>query len=79
MEENKENIPAQVPFFVHENTVMHLRAANKRMLIIVISLCILLAFTVANYTIRTENWLRTLQTITAQYVEVINGIQQQSH
>lgn len=75
MDENKS--PASVPFFVHENTIMHLRSANKRMLIIIISLCILLAFVVANYTIRTENWLRTLQTITAQYTEVQNGVQQQ--
>ena len=79
--ENNEKEPASVPFFVHENMMMHFNTINRRMVIIVLSVCAALVITmgtlVVNYTIRTENWLKTLQTITAHLAEVSNGVQQQ--
>ena len=78
---NEEKEPANVPFFVHENMMMHFNTVNRRMLIIVLTVCTVLILTigtlVVNYTIRTESWLKTLQDITANYAEVINGVHQQ--
>ena len=38
MMENKEDL-AQVPFFLHENAMMHKDRDNRRMMIICLSLC----------------------------------------
>mgnify|MGYP007092164262 CR=1 FL=1 len=78
MEENKANIP----FFAHENALMHYNHANRRMLIALLSVCITFILTiiifVVGYTVREKNWLDTLtrlQTVT----EVKDGVHEQSN
>lgn len=57
--------PACIPFFDHENTMMHYNMANKRMLIALICVCATFVLTivvfVTGYTAREKNWLDTLQ------------------
>lgn len=74
---NCEEKKACVPFFAHENVLMHYNRANRRMLIALIIVCVTFIVTiivfVTGYTAREKNWLDTLQR-----VGVTNGIQQQS-
>ena len=74
---NCEEQKACVPFFAHENVLMHYNRANRRMLIALIIVCVTFIVTiivfVTGYTAREKNWLDTLQR-----VGVTNGIQQQS-
>ena len=61
---NCETKQACIPFFAHENTMMHYNTANRRMLIAMITVCITFILTiiifVAGYTVREKNWLDTL-------------------
>jgi len=61
----KNEKPACIPFFDHENTMMHYNMANKRMLIALICVCVTFVMTiivfVTGYTAREKNWLDTLQ------------------
>ena len=63
--------------FDHENTIMHMNYANRRMLIALITVCITFIVTiivfVSGYTAREKNWLDTLQR-----VGVTNGVHQLS-
>jgi hypothetical protein len=74
---NCEEKKACVPFFAHENVLMHYNRANRRMLVALIIVCVTFIVTiivfVTGYTAREKNWLDTLQR-----VGVTNGIQQQS-
>ena len=74
---NCEEKAACVPFFAHENVLMHYNRANRRMLIALAVVCITFIVTivvfVTGYTQREKNWLDTLQR-----VGVTDGIQQQS-
>lgn len=45
MEENDKN-PAFIPFFAHENALMHYNATNKRMLIALLAVCITFIVTI---------------------------------
>ena len=77
MDEQKANIP----FFAHENVLMHYNHANRRMLVALITVCVTFILTivifVCGYTVREKNWLNTLTRL--QTVEVdANGIHQQS-
>ena len=67
----------KVSQFDHENTIMHMNFANRRMLIALITVCITFIVTiivfVSGYTAREKNWLDTLQR-----VGVTNGVHQQS-
>lgn len=71
---------ACVPFFVHENTMMHYNTANRRMLVALLCVCITFILTivifVVGYTVREKNWLNTLTRMTPAQ-EVQNGVQQQ--
>ena len=66
--------------FDHENTIMHMNYANRRMLIALITVCLTFIVTiivfVSGYTQREKNWLDTLDRI--QRTEVTNGVHQQS-
>lgn len=78
----KENAPACIPFFAHENSMMHYNHANKRMLVALLAVCITFILTivifVVGYTVREKNWLDTLTRL--QTVEVdANGVHQQSN
>ena len=62
--ERQEQKPACIPFFDHENTMMHYSEANRRMLIALIAVCITFMLTILifvnGYTEREKNWLNTL-------------------
>lgn len=77
---NPKEAPACIPFFAHENSMMHYNHANKRMLIALLAVCITFVLTiiifVVGYTVRERNWLNTLTRL--QTVEVQDGIHQQS-
>lgn len=80
--EDNEKISASVPFFVHENCMMHYNAANRRMLIALVTVCITFVLTiiifVVGYTVREKNWLNTLKNLqNPQTTEVSDGVQQQ--
>ena len=59
-----------VPFFDHQNTMMHYNTANRRMLIALICVCMTFIVTivvfVSGYTQREKNWLDTLQRVGVQ-------------
>lgn len=73
---NCDEKQACIPFFAHENTMMHYNAANRRMLIALVTVCLTFIVTivvfVTGYTQREKNWLETLQR-----VGVTDGVQQQ--
>ena len=77
---NCEEKQACIPFFAHENTMMHYNNANRRMLIALVTVCLTFVLTIVifvfGYTIREKNWLNTLKEMTPA-AEVQNGIQQQ--
>lgn len=70
--------PACIPFYVHENTMMHYNTANRRMLIALLAVCITFILTIIifvfGYTIREKNWLRTLTDL--QTTEVQDATEQ---
>lgn len=74
---NCEDKAACVPFFAHENVLMHYNRANRRMLIALFCVCVTFILTivifVGGYTQREKNWLDTLQRI-----GVTDGVHQQS-
>ena len=81
MEEN-EKTPACIPFFAHENALMHYNQTNRRMLIALLAVCLTFVLTITifviGYTVREKNWLDTLSRLqNPQTTEVQNGVQQQ--
>ncbi len=76
---NCDDKQACIPFFAHENSMMHYNHANRRMLIALVCVCVTFIVTIVvfitGYTQREKNWLDTLNRI--QRVEVADGIQQQ--
>ena len=77
---NCEEKQACVPFFAHENVLMHYNRANRRMLVALICVCVTFVITilvfVTGYTAREKNWLDTLDRINRPGV-VTDGVQQQ--
>ena len=67
---------ACIPFFEHQDTMMHYNHANRRMLIALLAVCITFILTIIifvhGYTIREKNWLDTLQR-----VGVTDGVHEQ--
>lgn len=76
---NCEEKRACIPFFAHENVLMHYNAANRRMLIALVTVCLTFVLTivifVTGYTAREKNWLNTLDRLNRP--EVTDGVQQQ--
>lgn len=70
---NCEEKQACVPFFVHENVLMHYNRANQRMLVALIAVCVTLLLVILvfvnGYTEREKNRLTT----TTQVVEVADA------
>lgn len=66
-----------IPFFLHENALMHKDRDNKRLMIINLSLCatliIVVITLVAYYTSRTAMWNETITRLNQTIVEVTNG------
>ena len=79
---NCDDKQACIPFFVHENTVMHLNRINKRIMIVFSSLFLvmyitvsfIIGFLVSNNTTRERQILDLINQRTA---EVENGVYQQ--
>lgn len=80
---NCDDRQACIPFFAHENTMMHYNAANRRMLIALVTVCATFILTIVifvhGYTVREKNWLDTLEGLRGQtpVMEVADGVQQQ--
>ena len=76
---NCDEKAACIPFFAHENSMMHYNAANRRMLIALVTVCVTFIVTILvfvhGYTVREKNWLDTLDRINRP--EVADGVQQQ--
>lgn len=76
--QNCDDKQACIPFFAHENTLMHYNHANRRMLIALVTVCVTFIVTiivfVTGYTAREKNWLDTIGRMTP---EVSDGIYQQ--
>ena len=76
---NCEDRQACVPFFAHENSMMHYNNANRRMLIALLAVCLTFIITVVvfvtGYTAREKAWLDVLNKTTV--TEVSDGVQQQ--
>ena len=76
---NCKDNQACVPFFAHENALMHYGRVNKRSMVAIIAICItfvlLTAIFVTSYTVREKHWLETLSRIrqTPAVTEVQNG------
>lgn len=80
---DQEQAPACIPFFAHENTMMHYNTANKRMLIALLAVCVTFILTIVifvfGYTVREKNWLDTLTRLqnTPASEVVTDGVHQQ--
>lgn len=76
-----EQTPACIPFFAHENTMMHYNTANRRMLIALVTVCITFILTIVifvfGYTVREKNWLDTLTRLNPQVTEAQDGVHEQ--
>ena len=76
---NCEEKQACIPFFAHENSMMHYNAANRRMLKPLLAVCVTFILTiiifVTGYTARERNWLDTIAKMNR--TEVSDGVQQQ--
>ena len=74
---NCDEKAACVPFFAHENVLMHYNRANRRMLVALICVCVTFIITilvfVTGYTAREKNWLDMLQR-----TGVTDGVHEQS-
>lgn len=68
---------ACVPFFLHENALMHKDRDVRRMMIVCLALCItmviLVVALVAYYTSRTAMWNETISDLSTKLVEVSNA------
>ena len=68
-----------IPFYDHENTMMHYNWANRRMLIALVCVCVTFVLTILvfvfGYTIREKNWLNTIKDLQHPSVEVRDGQQ----
>ena len=78
----KDNAPACIPFFAHENTVTHMNICNRRMLVALVCVCVTFIITIVvftcGYTVREKNWLDTIERISPGVeVGVGEGVHQQ--
>lgn len=66
-----------IPFFAHEDTMVHYNHANRRMLIALVTVCLTFVITivvfVSGYTQREKNWLDTMAHLQQPVTEVDHG------
>ena len=81
---NCDEKQACIPFFAHENALMHYNMTNRRMLIALIAVCVTFILTiiifVTGYTAREKNWLDTIEQMnhtTANTEVAADGVYQQ--
>lgn len=71
---------ACVPFFVHENTMMHYNRANKRMLIALISVLVFVTVMIGIFVYgNTVREKQLIDMINQRITEVTDGVYQQSN
>jgi hypothetical protein len=74
---NCENSTACVPFFLHENAMMHYNRANKRMLIALVVICVTLSIVIAIFVHGNTVREKQLIDLVNQRIEVTDGIHEQ--
>ena len=75
---NCEQKQACVPFFVHENTMMHYNRANKRMLIALVSVLVFVTIMIGIFVYgNTVREKQLIDMVNQRITEVENGVQQQ--
>ena len=73
-----EKTQACVPFFAHENVLMHYNRANKRMLIALIVICATLSLVIGIFVYgNTVREKQLIDMIDKRITEVENGVHQQ--
>ena len=69
---------AQVPFFLHENAMMHYNKANHRMLIALIVVCITLSIVIGIFVYgNTVREKQLIDLVNQRITEVEDGVHQQ--
>lgn len=75
---NCDDRQACVPFFAHENVLMHYNRANKRMLIALIVICATLSLVIGIFVYgNTVREKQLIDMIDKRITEVENGVHQQ--
>ena len=75
---NCEDNKACVPFFVHENTMMHYNRANKRMLIALVSVLVFVTVMIGIFVYgNTVREKQLIDMINQRITEVADGLYQQ--
>ena len=81
MDENCKNCEGKtacVPFFLHENTMMHYNRANKRMLIALIVICVTLSVVIGIFVYgNTVREKQLIDMVNQRITEVEDGVHQQ--
>ena len=76
--ENKKEEQACVPFFLHENALMHYSRVNKRMLILFCVWCVTIAVIIGIFVYgNTVREKQLIELIDNRITEVENGVHQQ--
>lgn len=73
-----DNQQACVPFFVHENTMMHYNRANKRMLIALVSVLVFVTIMIGIFVYgNTVREKQLIDMVNQRITEVANGVHEQ--
>ena len=77
MEPKEEKAPASIPFFVHENMMMHYNRANRRMFYALIAVCctaiIIITIFTSAYTAREKDRNDTYRNEILSYIRQLHG------
>lgn len=77
---NCDERQACVPFFAHENVLMHYNRANKRMLVALITICVTLSVVIGIFVYgNTVREKQLIDMIDKRITEVERGVHQQSY
>ena len=63
-----------IPFYDHQNTMMHYNWANRRMLIATLAVCLTFIIVVTINTIRETRWQDTVKDLQSQMTKAITEI-----
>ena len=64
-----------IPYFDHQNTMLHYNWANRRMLIALLAVCLTFIIVVTINTIRETRWQDTVKELQVQMTNAITEIQ----
>ena len=75
---NCEEKQACVPFFLHENAMMHYNRANKRMLIALVTICVTLSIVIGIFVYgNTVREKQLIDMVNQRITEVEDGVHEQ--